>query len=92
MNSTTRVAFERALARELEELPPGVPILMYDSDHVGALQEAGIPLKQTVNESDYDSWKAALEDPAGMAAYVVAIDGRSGVEGGGGASGGADGA
>ena len=52
-----------------------MPILMADSDHIGALQEAGIPLKQTMNESDYDSWKAALEDPAGKAAYVIAIEG-----------------
>jgi hypothetical protein len=74
-NSTTRVAFERALSRELKGLPVGVPILMYNSDHVGALQDAGLPLRQTVNEGDYDSWKAALAAPAEHAAYVVAIAG-----------------
>jgi hypothetical protein len=74
-NSTTRVAFEMALARELKTFPAGVPILMYNSDHVGALQGAGIPLSQTVNEGDYDSWKAALAAPAEHAAYVVAIAG-----------------
>ena len=74
-NSTTRVAFETALARELKSFPDGVPILMYNSDHVGALQRAGIPLKQTLNEGDYDSWKAALAKPAESAAYVVAIAG-----------------
>ena len=63
------------MALVLEEFPPGAPILMEESDHVGALQEAGIPLRQTVNESDYDSWKAALEDPAAHAAYVIAIEG-----------------
>jgi hypothetical protein len=52
-----------------------VPILMQESDHIGALQDAGIPLHQTLNESDYDSWHAALGDPAGHAAYVVALDG-----------------
>ncbi len=75
VNATTRVPFEQNLALVLEELPPGVPILMAESDHVGALQVAGIPLKQTVNESDYDSWHAALEDPASHAAYVIALDG-----------------
>jgi hypothetical protein len=48
---------------------------MYNSDHVGALQDAGIPLKQTLNEGDYVSWKAALDDPAKHAAYVIAIKG-----------------
>jgi hypothetical protein len=74
-NSITRVAFEKAIAQELQSFPPGVPILMYNSDHVGALQQAGIPLRQTWNEGDYDSWHAALEAPAERAAYVVAIAG-----------------
>ena len=75
VNATTRVPFEENLALVLEELPPGAPILMAESDHIGALQDAGIPLKQTLNESDYDSWHTALEDPAGKAAYVIALDG-----------------
>ncbi len=48
---------------------------MYTSDHIGALQQAGIPLMQVWNENDYDSWRAALADPAGRAAYVVAMAG-----------------
>jgi hypothetical protein len=75
VNSTTRVGFETSLARELKTFPAGVPILMYNSDHVGALEDAGIPLRQTVNEGDYDSWKAALAAPAEHAAYVVALTG-----------------
>jgi hypothetical protein len=75
VNATTRVAFETALARELKSFPAGVPILMYNSDHIGALQQVGIPLRQTLNEGDYDSWKAALAEPAERAAYVVAIAG-----------------
>jgi hypothetical protein len=75
VNATTRVPFERDLALALGELPRGAPILMQESDHIGALQDAGIPLRQTVNESDYDSWHAALEDPAGHAAYVIAFEG-----------------
>lgn len=74
-NSTTRVGFETALARQLLVFPKGATILMYNSDHVGALQDAGIPLRQTINEGDYDSFHAALAAPAKHAAYVVAIEG-----------------
>ncbi len=77
VNATTRVPFERNLALVLEDLPPGVPILMQESDHIGALQDAGIPLRQTINETDYDSWHAALEAPADHAAYVIALEGDS---------------
>jgi hypothetical protein len=75
VNASTRIPFERNLALVLEDLPPGVPILIVESDHIGALQDAGIPLRQTVNESDYDSWHAALAAPADHAAYVVALAG-----------------
>ena len=75
VNSTTRIPFERNLARALEDLPPGVPILMRTSDYIGALQDAGIPLKRTINDGEYYSWRAALDDPAGHAAYVVAFNG-----------------
>ncbi len=74
-NSRTRVAFEGALARALAVLPTGPRILMYTSDHVGALQQAGIPLVRTINDSDYESWSAALAHPAEAAPIVVAIDG-----------------
>lgn len=74
-NSTTRVAFETALARQLRMFPAGAAILMYNSDHVGALQAAAIPLRQTINEGDYDSFHAALAAPAEHATYVVAIAG-----------------
>jgi hypothetical protein len=75
VNSTTRVPFERNLALVLEDLPPGASILMQESDHIGALQDAGIPLRQTINESDYDSWHAALQAPGDHAAFVVALAG-----------------
>ncbi len=75
VNARTRVAFETALARELKAIPAGAPILMSTSDHIGALQQAGIPLKQVLSESDYDSWKASLAAPADKAAYVIAMAG-----------------
>jgi len=75
VNATTRVAFEAALARELRTFAPGSPILMSTSDHIGALQQAGVPLRRVLSEGDYDSWKATLAAPAEKAAYVVAIAG-----------------
>lgn len=75
VNSTTRVPFEQAVASQLESFPVGDPILMSSSDHIGAIQQAGIPLKQMLTEGDRDSWQAALAAPAEKAAYVVALAG-----------------
>jgi hypothetical protein len=76
-NSRSRIPFEQALARTL--FPFSVrtsgPILMYTSEHIGALQRAGIPLKRTINEGDYYQWSSVLRDPAASASLVVAIDG-----------------
>jgi len=74
VNSRTRVPFETSIARELLAMPQGLPVMMYTSDHVGAIQQTGIPLKQFISESDYDSFHRALAEPAKYAAYVVAID------------------
>ncbi len=74
-NSLTRVPFEAAVGRELMKLPAGVPILMEVSDHVGAVQQAGIPLKQMVSEGDRDSFQAALAAPAAHAAYTISFAG-----------------
>jgi len=75
VNAQTRMPFESAIARQLESFPAGAPILMYNSDHIGALQVAGIPLRQTINEGDRDSFDAALAAPADRALYIVAIAG-----------------
>ena len=74
-NSATRIPFEKALARMLEGLPAHASILMYTSNHIGAVQQAGIPLRHIVNEGDYYRWRAALKHPAQAADFVVAIDG-----------------
>jgi hypothetical protein len=73
VNSRSRLAIEQPLARQLVTFLPGLPILMENSDHIGALQEAGIPLKQTVGPNDYYRWRAAMAAPAEMAAYVISI-------------------
>ncbi len=76
-NSRSRIPFEQALARTLFPLSVRTsgPILMYTSEHIGALQRAGIRLKRTINEGDYYQWSSALRDPAASASLVVAIDG-----------------
>lgn len=75
VNASTRVPFEAALARELKSFPEGVPILISTSDHIGALQQAGIPLRQVLSEGDRDSFLEALRAPADHAAYVIAMAG-----------------
>jgi hypothetical protein len=75
VNARTRVAFETALAKALSNLPGQGLILMHVSSDVGALQQAGIPLRRTINEGDYLTWRQALQGPAGAAAAVVAVDG-----------------
>ena len=75
VNSRSRVAFETALAKALSNLPAQGLILMRVSSDVGALQQAGIPLRRTVNEGDYLNWQRALEDPARGASNVIALDG-----------------
>src|ERR1700760_298435 len=74
-NSRTRIPFERALANWLRVLPRGKTLLMYTSEHVGAVQQAGIPLRNIINEGNYYEWGPALADPAAKADYVVALDG-----------------
>lgn len=73
-NSRTRIPFEEAYARELDRLPRQGTILVWTSDHIGAFQDAGIPLRRTINETDYYQWKAALQHPARSARWVIAAD------------------
>ena len=73
-NSRTRIPFESAYARALEDLPRDGMILVWTSDHIGAFQQAGIPLRRTINETDYYQWKDALSHPAESARWVIAAD------------------
>jgi hypothetical protein len=74
-NSRSRIAFETALSRTLSELPERGLILMHVSNDVGAVQQAGIPLRRIINEGDYLTWQNALAHPAQSVATVVALDG-----------------
>jgi hypothetical protein len=85
INSRTRIALESEVARHLEALPPDSTFLMYVGGHVGAIQQAGIPLAHVINEgnhrpwmrpSDPDGlWERALQHPAAYADFVIAFDG-----------------
>jgi hypothetical protein len=74
-NSRTRVALEEALARFLNTLPKHATLLMYEGAHVGALQRAGIPLKDVISEVSHPDWELALLDPAHKADYIIAFHG-----------------
>ncbi len=83
INSRTRLHLESRLAQELQRLPPSSTFLMYLGDHVGALQQAGIPLGRTINEGNHRPWKrpsdpdglweTALADPAAAVDYAIGI-------------------
>jgi hypothetical protein len=85
VNSRTRIAFETELASNLKKLRYDTTLLMYLGDHVGALQQAGIPLHRTINEGNHRPWKSpsdpeglwehALAKPGQYVDFVVAIDG-----------------
>jgi hypothetical protein len=74
-NSRTRLAMEDALAQFLSHISKKSTILMYEGSHVGALQRAGIPLKNVISEVSHPDWEWALLDPAGKADYIVAFQG-----------------
>jgi hypothetical protein len=75
VNSRGRLALEEPIAKQLEGLPPGSMVLMDNSDHMGALQAAAFPLRQTIDPNDYYGWKHGLADPASTANYIFATVG-----------------
>lgn len=84
INSRTRVLLERQLAAIFRTLPQNSTFIMYLGDHVGAWQQAGIPLSRTINEGNHRPWKQpsdsdglwerALAHPAAYADFVIAFD------------------
>ena len=84
INSRTRNLLERQLAAIFRTLPQNSTFLMYLGDHVGAFEQAGFPLAQTINEGNHRPWKQpsdpeglwemALAHPASYADFVIAFD------------------
>ena len=85
LNMRGRVALDGQLAGWIKSLPPDSTLLMYLGEHVGALEQAGIPLRRVINEGNHRVWKRptdpeglwerALADPAGYADYLMGFDG-----------------
>lgn len=61
--------------RSLLATRPGGIVLMETSVYPQLVTLTGIPLRQTLNESDKQFYQAALADPASHAAIVLAFDG-----------------
>ena len=85
INMRTRNQLEIQLSKWLEKLAPDATLLMYVGDHVGAVERAGIPLRNTINEGNHRVWKQptdpeglwerALADPPKYADYALAFEG-----------------
>ena len=77
-NAEARRAFDREIPPALRALVAtrrGEAVLMITSVHPELVALTGIPLRQTINESDLNIYRAALAAPAAHAAIVVACDG-----------------
>ena len=61
--------------RQLLSRRPGAPVLMNSSVYPELIAFSGIPLAQTINESDQYVYRSALARPAERAAIVLAFDG-----------------
>ncbi len=77
-NLEARLPYDEAIPPLLRDLLrsdfPGT-VLMNTSMYPELVADTGIPLRQTINESDLAIWRAALLAPATHAAIVVAFDG-----------------
>jgi hypothetical protein len=77
-NSQARLPFDQNIPPELRKLVaerPGDPVLMNTSVYPELVAFTGIPLRQTINESDQAIYRDALAAPAARAAIVLAFDG-----------------
>jgi len=77
-NLEARLPFDEAIPLALKALVasrPEAPVLMETSVYPELVSRTGIPLRQTINESDSGLYWSALDAPAASAAIVVAFDG-----------------
>ena len=77
-NIDSRRPYENQIPPALRTLlaqRPGAVILMETSVDPQLVALTGIPLRQTINESDLEIYKAALAAPAAHAGLVLAFDG-----------------
>ena len=84
-NWAIRNPLNSAVQRVLARLPRNSRFLMDISEHVGIMEQAGIPLRQVVNNENHRVWKRpsdpeglwerALADPPRYLDFVIAFDG-----------------
>jgi hypothetical protein len=84
-NWVIRNPLNSAVQRVLARLPKNSRFLMDISEHVGVMEQAGIPLRQVVNNENHRVWKRpsdpeglwerALADPPRYVDFVIAFDG-----------------
>ena len=75
INSAGRIALHKQIAAELKSLPPASTFVVSLTEHVGAFQRAGIPLRRTWNESSHRSGEQEFAFPLTRGDYVIAFDG-----------------
>jgi len=74
-----------AVQRAVEGLPPSSMFLMDLGEHVGVMEQAGIPLRQVVNNENHRPWKRpsdpeglwerSLADPPRYVDFVITFEG-----------------
>ncbi len=77
-NLAARLPYDQAIPPLLQDLLSTIPsgtVLMNTSTYPEIVALTGIPLRQTINESDLEVWSTALRAPGSLAAIVVAFDG-----------------
>ena len=84
-NWDIRHTLNSAVQRVVERLPRNARFLMDLGEHVGVMEQAGIPLRQVVNNENHRAWKRptdpeglwerALADPPRYVDFVIAFDG-----------------
>jgi hypothetical protein len=84
-NWRIRRPLNSAVERFVTRLPRNSKYLMDLGEHVGVMEQAGIPLRQVINQNDHRPWKhpydteglweRALADPAHYVDFVIAFDG-----------------
>jgi hypothetical protein len=84
-NWQTRNYLNSAVERVIAQLPPNSRFLMDLSEHVGIMEQAGISLRQVVNQENHRPWvrptdpeglwERTLADPQRYVDFVIVFDG-----------------